>query len=146
MRLYWCAMGSLRQPRFSSTATPCTHVNAYAVGAMNSCRGRAMVQAPPAWSRRMPDECYQHWRARMVAFVPKPWLKAEPDVLIRLYSVAGFAGILRCCAGIRCQAGTLVSLWPHAWTRRRRESDPFPRLPQVRCVQRSGESAYPCPR
>lgn len=77
----------------------------------------------------MASERYRKWRDRVVECARKPWLRAEADIIKRLYSVPGFASI-------RSQVGTLVGLWRREWKRRRRDSDPFPRLPPLRYVQR----------
>ena len=77
----------------------------------------------------MTAERYQTWRDRVVESARKPALHAEHDITRRLYTVPGFAGI-------RSQVGFLVGLWRKEWKRRRAAADAFPKLPQLRYVQR----------
>ena len=97
--------------------------------------GYELLQLPrkgsgkPAWTWRMPSEKYQGWRERVIQAARKPWLGAEADIIKGLYGIPGFAGA-------RSQVGYLVSLWRREWKRRRAATEPFPKLPQLRYVQR----------
>jgi hypothetical protein len=86
-------------------------------------------QVTPAWTWAMTRAEYSLWRDRVIRSARGDASHSPGRVLAELYRTPGFAGI-------RSQVGHVVSLYRREWTRRRRGSDPFPRLPKLGYVQR----------
>ena len=86
-------------------------------------------QVKPAWTWAMTKPEYSLWRDRVIRSARGDASHSPGRVLAELYRTPGFAGI-------RSQVGHVVSLYRLEWKRRRRGSDPFPRLPKLGYVQR----------
>jgi hypothetical protein len=86
-------------------------------------------QVKPAWTWAMTKAEYSLWRERVIRSARGDASHSPGRVLVELYRTPGFAGI-------RSQVGHVVSLYRREWKRRRRGSDPFPRLPKLGYVQR----------
>lgn len=97
-------------------------------------------QSTPAFTWAITREELAELRERVIRSARGDFTEQPTRLLSELYRVPGFASI-------RSQIGHVVSLFRREWKRRRRRSDPFPRLPRLGYVQRlANETISACSR